>query len=240
MDKRNIEVVFTPALYQHKLTEENYIVVIVDILRATTAITSAFNYGVDAIIPVAGVEDAKKYKQKGYLIAAERDGIVLDFADFGNSPFNFMRDEVKGQTIAYSTTNGTKAIEMVKENKTVIGAFSNLTSLGKWLLGQKENIVILCAGWKQKFNLEDSIFAGALADYLNKKGEFDLNCDSAKAAIDLWGVAKMDLINYIEKCSHRSRLKSLMLDDVVEYCFTLDTTNAIPILKEDRLVNIMT
>ena len=193
MAKRTIEVIFTPALYEHKLTEENFIVVIVDILRATTAITSAFNYGVEAIIPVAGASNAKKYKKKGYLIAAERDGQVLDFADFGNSPFNFMKDEVKGQTIAYSTTNGTKAIEMVKKNKTIIGAFSNLSAIGDWLLNKTENIVILCAGWKQKFNLEDSVFAGALTNYLTEKSSFEINCDSAKAAMDLWDVAKMIL-----------------------------------------------
>ena len=136
--KNSIEVCFSPVLYKHKITEENFIVVIVDILRATTAICAAFENEVKEIIPVAGTEQAKVYKENGFLVAAERNGLVLEFADFGNSPFNFMKDQVKGKTIAYSTTNGTQAIEMVKENETVIGAFSNLTALSEWLSKKKQ------------------------------------------------------------------------------------------------------
>lgn len=114
-----IEVCFTPALFQHKLTQENYIVVVTDILRASTSIVSAFQNKVESIIPVSGPQEAKKYKAEGFLVAAERDGIVLDFADFGNSAFNFMTPEVVGKTIAYSTTNGTKSIQLA-DRKSVV------------------------------------------------------------------------------------------------------------------------
>ena len=88
----------------------NSIVVIIDILRASSAICTAFANGAASIIPVADVGEAREYKSKGYLVAAERDGFVLDFADFGNSPFNFTREKVEGKTIVYSTTNGTGII----------------------------------------------------------------------------------------------------------------------------------
>jgi len=219
--------------------KEGSVVVIVDILRATTAMCTAFANGAKAIIPVAKVADAYQYRNEGCLIAGERDGIVIEGADFGNSPFNFTKENVTGKTIAITTTNGTQAIEMSKCcNKVAIGAFSNLNAVGEWLIKQNQNIVILCAGWKNRFNLEDSIFAGALTEYLLNRKDLNskVDCDSAIAAIDLWNIAKTDLVEYIQKSSHRHRLKRLGLDDVIEYCFTLNTTNVVPVLKGDRLI----
>ena len=91
---------------------QDSIVVIIDILRATSAICTAFDNGASSIIPVADIPEARNYKDRGYLVAAERDGFVLDFADFGNSPFNFTREKVAGKTIVYSTTNGTGIIKL--------------------------------------------------------------------------------------------------------------------------------
>ena len=113
--KKTIEVCFSPQLYEFKLTKDDFITVIVDILRATTSICAAFDHGVRKIIPVAGIREAQEYKKKGYLVACERDGQVLDFADIGNSPSDFLVDDYKGKTIAYSTTNGTKAIKLARD-----------------------------------------------------------------------------------------------------------------------------
>ena len=237
--KPTIEVCFTPALFPHILTEKDYIVVVVDILRASTSICAAFSNDVRAIIPIASTEDAEKMKNIGFLVAAERDGKKLDFADFGNSPLNFMTPEVKGKDIVYSTTNGTQAIEMSKKaDSLVIGAFANLTALSKWLILKNKNVVVLCSGWKKKFNIEDSLFAGALAEKLIESKKFQTNCDSANAAIDLWGVAKHNLLAYIEKASHRHRLKKLNLDDTLEYSFTIDSTNVVPVLDGGKLIDI--
>ncbi|MCD4745602.1 MAG: 2-phosphosulfolactate phosphatase [Bacteroidales bacterium] len=236
LKKNTIEVCFSPKLFPDRLTKENYIVVIVDILRATTSICTAFKNGVKAIIPVATIEEAYEYKKKGYIIASERDGKVTDFADFGNSAFNFTVERVKGKTIIYSTTNGTQAIEMAKSAKNVvIGSFINLKSLTEWLVKHNKNVVILCAGWKNKFNLEDSIFAGVLVENLLKYPIFKINCDSASAALDLWKLAKTDLLGFIEKAAHRHRLKKLGLDDVLEYSFTLNTSDVVPVL-DDKII----
>ncbi len=235
---RTIEVCFTPKLYSEIITNENFIVVMVDILRASTSICAAIGNGVSALIPVSSIEEAMEYKEKGYLVASEREGVVLGFADFGNSAFNFMTDEVKGKTIVYSTTNGTQAIELAKNaEELTVGSFSNISALNNWLCNQQKNIVILCAGWKNKFNLEDSIFAGALTEMLLKSEKFRTNCDSAEAALDLWKIAKTDPLLYIQKAAHRERLRKLMLDDVLEYTFQTDTTNVVPVLKNGRLTN---
>ncbi len=236
----SIEVCFSPVLYPYILNDNNYIVVIIDILRASTAICTAFQNGVDKIIPVASIEEAKEYKDKGFTVAAERNGIKIDFADFGNSPFNFTPEKVKGKSIVYSTTNGTQAIKTVKDCKdVVIGCFINLSYLAKWLREQNRNVLILCSGWKQKFSLEDTVCAGALIEELLKHPDYIIHCDSATASLDLWSIAKNDLRGYMNKALHRHRLQKLGLDDVLEYSFTLNTVNVIPKMENGALVNII-
>src|SRR5687767_10951844 len=122
----NIEVCYTPQAYA-LFHNPNAIVVIVDILRATSAITTAFYHGVAKMIPVAGIEEAKKYKKEGYMVAAERNGELVEGFDLGNSPFGYMNSKVKGKTIAISTTNGTQAIEAARgADRIIIVSFLNL------------------------------------------------------------------------------------------------------------------
>ena len=237
MVKRKLETCFSPALYevdQHK----GSIVVIIDILRATSAICTAFENGVVSIIPVAGVAEAKEYKNRGFPVAAERDGFILDFADFGNSPFNFVREKVEGKTIVYSTTNGTGIINMASSAyKIVVGSFLNISALATWLISQEKDIVLLCAGWKNRFNLEDTICAGAIAEKLLVTSLYTTICDSTLAALDLWSLAKQDIKSYIEKVAQRSRLRDKGLDDCIDFCLTMDFTGKIPVIKDGVLVD---
>jgi 2-phosphosulfolactate phosphatase len=233
--KRNIETVFSPALFPGFRNPEA-VAVIVDILRATSAIVTAFHHGVNRIIPVGSLEEAMAFKQKGYMVAAERDGLVQDFADFGNSPFNFTHDRVRGKDIVYSTTNGTQAIQMARDCSHVfIGAYLNFTALVNSLLGIDRDVILICAGWKNKFNLEDTLFSGALAEKLIGSGKYRTICDSTLAAVDLYACARGDLMEYIDKVAQRSRLRKNKLDDVIEYCHTFDITGVIPALREDFL-----
>lgn len=234
-----IEVAFSPTIFQH-FEKDGKIVVVVDILRATTVITTMFHNGVKEIIPVRSIEEAQEYKQKGFLVVAERNGQKLDFADFGNSPFYFTPETVKGKTVVYSTTNGTNAITMGKDaQEVIIGSFLNISAIQSYLYARSHDILIMCAGWKGKFCLEDAIFAGALSQRLLKSGRFETICDSTHASIDLWNVAKIDLPAYLEKVAQRHRLKKLGLDDVIEYCFTPDVSDVIPVLKGDKLVTLL-
>jgi len=237
MGKRNLETCFSPALYEADL-HAGSLVVIIDILRATSAICTAFENGAQSIIPVATVEEARSYKQSGYLVAAERDGYVLDFADFGNSPFNFTRVRVEGKTIVYSTTNGTGIIKMASNAASiVIGSFLNFRALTDWLLNRENDVVLFCAGWKNRFNLEDTICAGAMAEKLMQSLHFSTICDSTHAALDLWSIAKANPLEYVEKVAQRTRLRNKGLDDCIEFCLTPDFTKVIPAIDNGILVN---
>ncbi len=235
-EQKKIEICFSPLLFNDFRNPEA-ITVIIDILRASSAIVTAFMNGVSRIIPVETLEQAEDYKRKGYMVAAERDGLVQPFADFGNSPFNFTRDRVAGKHIVYSTTNGTQAIHQASECfYVVIGAYLNFSALCEWLIKQRRDIIILCAAWKNKFNLEDTVFSGAMAERILKDKHYYTMCDSTHAAIDLHQMAKHDLLGYIDKAAQRHRLRKNKLDDVIEYCHTYDLTTIIPVLKDDYLM----
>jgi len=231
-----VEVCFSTELF--KVYEpKGKIVVVVDVLRATSVICTMMHNGVKEIIPVKTVEEAKEYKDKGYLVVAERNGEKLDFADFGNSPFLFSKDVVDGKTLVYSTTNGTNAISVGKDaDQVVVGAFLNFSAMVKYLKEQNKDVLILCSGWKGKFCIEDALLAGAISGSLIDSGIFYTKCDSVNASMDLWSLAKDTMDTYIEKIAQKHRLKKLGLDDVIDYCFTPDLTNIIPILKGSHII----
>ena len=179
-DKRKrIEVCYTPREYDY-FKDEFEIVVVIDVLRATTAICVAFEYGIKSIIPVPTLEDALEYKKKGFLVGAERKGQIVEGFDFGNSPYSYMKDEFKGKDVVLTTTNGTKSIAAAKDADTlVIGALVNVDALTTWLIKQNKNTLCLCSGWQDKFNLEDTICAGAISEALINTGKFTSIEDSS-------------------------------------------------------------
>lgn len=234
MENHKIEVCYSPALFPYYENREA-VVVVTDILRASSAIVTAFMNGVERIIPVGTLEEAKAFKEQGYMVAAERDGIVRDFADFGNSPYNFSPERVKGNQIVYSTTNGTNAINLASTGEQVlIGAYLNISALARHIIARGRDLLILCAGWKNKFNLEDTLFAGALSKMVLEDKQFYTICDATLGAMDLFEAAQKDMMAYIEKVAQRHRLKKNNLDDVIGYCHELDLTELIPVLNGDR------
>ena len=236
MRQRKIEVCLTPALL-HLYDIKSSIVVVIDIFRATSSICYGIENGAEAIIPVASVEACRSYCNTDYLLAAERDGKVVDGFDFGNSPFSYTEEKVKGKTIVLTTTNGTFALnESRSAKKIVIGSFLNLASICTWLKGQEEDIFLLCSGWKNNFNLEDTLFAGAVVHYL-KPENFILD-DGSLAAEDLYMLAKNDLRGYLKKTSHSERLKSLGIEEDIAFCLNENITTAIPVLEGDKLVKL--
>ncbi|NDF60771.1 MAG: 2-phosphosulfolactate phosphatase [Crocinitomicaceae bacterium] len=241
MDLRNrVEVCFTPGEYEY-FKNEFEIVVVIDVLRATSAICTAFEYGVKSIIPVPSIEEALRYKEKGYLVGAERKGEIVKGFDFGNSPFSYMNPKFKDQEIVLTTTNGTKSLAVAKEAETVVvGSFLNLNYLNEWLLQSKKNILCLCSGWQDKFNLEDTICAGAICDYLITSGEYTSTEDSSIAAKYLFQSAEKNNLGYLKSSSHRRRLKHLNLNEDIKYCLTPNQTNVLPILIDGKLIKIET
>jgi 2-phosphosulfolactate phosphatase len=234
--RKRVEVCFTPGEYAY-FKDEFETVVVIDVLRATSAICTAFQYGVAAIIPVPTIEEALAYKNKGYLAGAERKGQIVDGFDFGNSPFSYMKEEFIGQEIVLTTTNGTKSLDVAKEApNVVVGSFLNLDALCTWLEKQEGNVLCLCSGWQDKFNLEDTICAGAICDYLISTGDYTSIEDSSIASKYLFLSAKDNYLGYLKSSSHRRRLKNLNLNEDIKYCLTPNQTDVIPILKHGKLV----
>ena len=237
MEKRKIEVSLSPALFSSYFHNPDCNVVIVDVFRATSAMCTAFEHGVKEIIPVATVDEAIQYKKEGYLVGAERNGEVVEGFDFGNSPFSYMGDKVKGKTIVLTTTNGTKAIAIAKGvNDIYIGSFLNLTALANHLIEEGKDVLIQCAGWKNRFNMEDTLFAGALVQKLVENQNFGNLADSAVAASHIYDVAKGDMYKFLENSSHRKRLKRLNLEDDIRFCLQTSVFNVVPMFKDGVLI----
>ncbi len=237
-EKKIVEVCYTPG--QYELYQEGFdIVVVIDVLRATSAITTALHFGVEKIIPVSSIEEALEYKAKGFIAGAERDGQVVEGFDFGNSPYAYMDPAMKGKTVVLTTTNGTKAIQLARNKKTVvIGCLNNLSMLCDYLIEQNQNTLILASGWKDKVNLEDTICGGAIADILLETRRFRSNEDSTVAAKFIYRSAREHLWSFLRASSHRRRLIKLNIQRDVKYCLTLNSVPCIPILREGALVNL--
>lgn len=235
---QKLEVCFTPGSYPI-YKNEDAIVVIIDILRATSAICAAFEYGAEKIIPVASVEAAEAYKKKGFLVGAERNGVQLNGFDFGNSPYHYMNDKIKGKTIVLTTTNGTQAIDVSKDAfKVVVGSFLNITALCNWLFSENRPVLLLCSGWKDRFNLEDAMYAGAVVNKLSEHENFYDMGDSALAAKYLFQTGFKNPVRFLHNSSHKERLARLGLKDDVKYCLQVDKTKVIPVLKDGALVKM--
>jgi 2-phosphosulfolactate phosphatase len=150
-----------------------------------------------------------------------------------------MREDFKGKEVVLTTTNGTKSLDVAKDAETVVvGSFLNLQFLNEWLVKQDKNILCLCSGWQDKFNLEDTICAGAISDYLISSGNFTSEEDSSIAAKYLYLSAKDNYLGFLKSSSHRRRLKNLNLNEDIKYCLTPNQTNVIPILKDGKLVQL--
>ena len=176
---------------------------------------------------------------KGYIVGAERGGKIVDGFDVGNSPFSFMGDHIKGKTIILTTTNGTHAIASAQNAyKVVIASFLNLDAICNWLYEQKREIVLLCAGWREQFNLEDTLLAGAIVAQLSKRSDFVELSDSAIAARQLYIIAQNDMFKFLVNSSHRRRLEKLNLEEDIKYCLTPNQTDVIPVLEGDSIVRI--
>lgn len=233
-----IEVCFSPGEY-HLYEQDFDLVVVLDVLRATSAICTAMEYGVGQIIPVATLEEARSFKEQGHIVAAERGGQIVEGFDMGNSPYSYMDPNLKGKTVVLTTTNGTKAINMAKDKSTVVvGALNNLDALCAWLIDQERDVLVLGSGWKDKFNLEDTICGGAIADLCLDSGKFYADEDSTVAAKFLFRSSRDNMFSFLKASSHRRRLRKLNLNEDVKYCLTPNNCTAIPILKNGSLVRL--
>jgi 2-phosphosulfolactate phosphatase len=234
-NRPSLEVCLSPALL-HLYDVKNSIVVIIDVLRATSTICTVLYNGAAKVIPVASVEECVNIgRQLEAITAGERDGKIAEGLAYGNSPFEYPRDFVEGKTVVLTTTNGTKLLHMAKDAIEIItGSFPNLSAVCDFLVAQGKNVILGCAAWKDRVNMEDTLFAGAVVSRIRE--HFSLNCDSALAAETLYHTAKSDIFGFMKQASHFQRLSRYGLEKDIRYCLTPDGANVLPILKNGELI----
>lgn len=229
-----IDICYTPELI-HQFDVSDKCVVVIDVLRATSCMVAGLGSGVQSIKPVATVEECEALGTQGYVMAGERGGKKLEQFNIGNSPFDYMQPEFKGQQIAATTTNGTRAIDLSKDApEVIIGAFLNLTAVVSHLKAQERDILLFCAGWKGRYNLEDSLFAGAVCNGLKKHADF--SSDATISAFYLYESMQQDLFYYISRSNHAARLTKFGIMKDIEYCSRTDEFDVVPKLVDGSLV----
>ncbi len=237
-EKPTLFTVLSPALL-HLYNLKDTIVVIIDVFRATSTIATALYNGATRVIPVAGVEECKKIGGgiSGAITAGERDGKVIEGLQYGNSPTEYSREFIEGKTLVITTTNGTKLLHMALENgcaEVITGSFINLSSVCEHLISQGKNVILGCSAWKDRFNLEDTLFAGAVVSRI--KQHFTIHDDASLMAEEMYKLHHQDLFQFIRLTTHWHRLSAYGLEKDLEYCVTEDIANVLPVYKNGELV----
>ncbi|KLU60488.1 putative 2-phosphosulfolactate phosphatase [Peptococcaceae bacterium CEB3] len=221
---------------------EDKLVVVIDVLRATSTMVTALANGCQAIVPVLTAEEAveKRWALPGSLLGGERRSLRMEGFDLGNSPFDYVPEKVGGKRVIMTTTNGTRAIRAAVGAKHVwMASFLNLQSVAQ-AIGHKmeeepdlEGIVIFCAGTEGRFDLPDTFCAGLLIQELGPQAELN---DLGQAARTLYGAAEGHLLDAIRGSEHGRRLVSLGFEQDVIYCVTSNILPIVPAFVEGEVV----
>jgi 2-phosphosulfolactate phosphatase len=234
--KPTLEVCLSPALL-HLFSTKDTITVIIDVFRATSTIAAALDNGATKVIPVASVSECISIGQSivHSITAGERDGKVAEGLEYGNSPSEYPVDFISGKTLVLTTTNGTRLLHMVNDASAIVtGSFPNLQAICDFLMAQNKNVVLACASWKDRFNLEDALFAGAVASIVAP--HFTIHCDSALACMSLDDQAKGNYFEYLKRGAHYKRLSGYGLESDMIYCATPNIHPVVPILQGNELL----
>lgn len=234
-----LETCLSPAML-HLYDVSKSIVVIIDVLRATSTIATALYNKARQVIPVASVAECISLgKQTAGITAGERDGAIAEGLSYGNSPSEYPESFVGGKTLILTTTNGTKLLHMALDkgaDEIVTGSFPNLSAVCDYLVASKKPVLLGCAAWKDKTNLEDTLFAGAV---INRIGShFSVVDDASQIAANLYQAAQGDLMQFMKdnNATHYHRLMNYGLEDDIRYCLTPDSANVLPKYEGGRLV----
>ncbi len=239
-NKPKLFTCLSPSLL-HLYDVNSSIVVIIDVLRATSTIATALYNGAKAIVPVDSVVECISLgKQIDALTAGERDGQIAEGLANGNSPFEYSKEFISGKTLVLTTTNGTKLLHMAlakNAREIITGSFPNLSAVCSHLVNKNENVILACAAWKDKINIEDSLFAGAVIQ--NIQHHFTIECDSSQIAHTLYSNAKADMYSFMQthNASHYRRLTNFGLEKDIRYCLTPDTAPVLPLYTDGKLVS---
>ncbi|MFT5725067.1 MAG: 2-phosphosulfolactate phosphatase [Bacteroidia bacterium] len=233
---RTVEIVLSPLLLPLvDLTGKT--VVVIDILRATSTICAALHNGAASITPVVSVEDALSYSDTDYLVAGERNGEKAPGFDFGNSPAEYSPEIIKGKNVVLTTTNGTKCIHASQAAKEIlVGSFFNLSVLIEYLKKSENNVVLFCSGWKDRVNLEDTLFAGYVVQGLSETHTWI--SDEVELALDLVQRAQPDPVPYLRKASHAQRFERLGNSTDLKICLAFDVHPVVVRYEVGKLIAV--
>ena len=237
-----LETLFTPE--EIKNTElAGKLVVIIDVLRASSTIVTALANGCRGFIPILSPDKAKKkaqeFQKERVLLGGEREGIKIEGFDLGNSPREYKKEVAKGKTIIFSTTNGVKTLGMVKgAHRIIIGSFLNLQAVCDYCTNYEGDISIICAGRKGKFSLEDTACAGMMVNSLRDVFSGDhQEIDANLTAQLLYVKFGNNILEILRKSQHGQYLESIGLGEDLKFCSQLDLFHIVPIFR-DGIISI--
>ncbi|WP_138203361.1 2-phosphosulfolactate phosphatase family protein [Haloimpatiens lingqiaonensis] len=205
-------------------------VIVIDMLRATSVITTALNNGCKRVIPVLTVEEAKdisKSSKEPCILGGERNAVKIDGFDFSNSPLDYKENVAKDKVLVMTTSNGTKAINAcIKAKNILIGAMLNAKAVAKRAVELNNDLVIVNSGTYGEFSMDDFICGGYIIQCIKDCIQVELT-DIAKTAHYIYQ-CNNDVVEFIKGASHYNRLKELGLEDDLNYCCSKDIINIVP------------
>jgi len=223
-------------------TKKGKAVVAIDVLRSSTSTCAALMNGAKGIIPSPGSIEAGEMRTKIgsdiSLLAGERDNMKIENFDLGNSPSEFTEDIVKGKMIIMTTSNGTAIFGMANNAQLIIcGALVNISKVAEKVAKANLDLIIVCAGQKGGFSIEDTICAGMLIHTLNVKHSIETKLnDAGSLALLLYRTNKTALVQVIQQGEHGKRLALDGFADDVTNAAAVDSMPVLPILTDGRLV----
>ena len=223
---------FLPQLLDAK-TLDGSTVVVIDILRASTTITSALAAGAHTVYPCCEVSEALCLAEQlgpAVVLGGEREGLRIEGFHFGNSAAEYAGEAVDGKQIVFTTTNGTLAMESCRTaDRVLIGAFSNQTAIVDHLVTQHQ-VDLVCAGTRGEVTREDVLFAGAVVAQLSDSAT-TMN-DSSRLARDAWNnlnLVRPDMLEEVLRDSQGGRnLIEIGHAADIAHAALVDTTNLVP------------
>ncbi len=227
------------------LEKKPQVAIVIDVLRATTTISWALTNGADSIQVFADLsllkDQADMWESEKKLMLGERGGKKIEGFDLGNSPLSVTKDLVAGKRLFMSTTNGTKSLQKVQNADFLYSmALTNRKAVADRVMTLNiSEVLILGSGWEGSYSLEDSLAAGALADYLinNYTSKINIVNDELNAALALWHYWKGDILKCLKTSTHGKRLTRLgNYEDDFRCCSQLDYLNIVPTQVEKGVI----
>jgi 2-phosphosulfolactate phosphatase len=210
--------------------------VVIDVLRATTVISTALENGAKEIIPVGTIEFAMKISGDAFgghrLLGGERNTKKIEGFNLGNSPLEYSREVVEGKSIILYTTNGSKAIVKAKFSENLITcSYHNLSAVVDYLLNLDNDFDILCSGASGRFSLEDTVCAGKLIAEISKSKEDIQLTDSARASTALCKTFGKSILKMMSETEHGQKLIENGFEDDIKHCSKISKSDIVPIFN---------